>query len=252
MYVCTKPVYYDDGYSEVRCVPDTTLVSDDSDVLRHYPSHFKQLDPELVPGSRERLLAMQMGPARIRATAPVRPAPSAYGKESWRLPERSATCHASRRGSLTPVRIDQLADADLLDIYCNTTGADSDEAGGLLFGRLHIALGEVLRATGPGPNALRRRASFSHDPEHNRRVVMEMADLGLQLVGEWHSHPGGFRSLSTSDLTAHSGRRRLAGLPRYIALLVTPGAGDRIQYDAWVLRPDDHLGVDVAEEATIQ
>jgi hypothetical protein len=89
------------------------------------------------------------------------------------------------------------------------------ENGGLCFHRN----GTLAMVTGPGPNAVRTPSSFRHDPDFNREMISTMAISGLQLAGEWHSHPRGTETLGDDDVKAHAGRRCEAGLPGYLALL---------------------------------
>jgi hypothetical protein len=255
MLVCIKPLLWHDGYTEVRCLPDSgdgqvTLVANESDVAQRFPDHFRMLDPNLAPPSRERYLSTQMGPARIREGSTVRPARGDLGKERWRIPESSATCRASRDQSSARLRLDTTAYQDLVKIYTASMLQDGDEDGGLLWGVHRGDLIEILAATGSGPDAIRRRTSFSHDSSFNAQQLTTMRTRGLELIGEHHGHPSGYRALSTSDLTAHAGRRRLAGVPRYAAVVVTAGGQDGIELDWWVMRPFTNE-CDVAEEARL-
>jgi len=72
--------------------------------------------------------------------------------------------------------------------------SSSAETGGILIGYIDDERrGIVLRATGPGPNAIRSEAEFHRDVNYVQNELdkagSELGDRGLY-IGEWHSHPG--------------------------------------------------------------
>jgi hypothetical protein len=242
-------------------VPWLSLAAEESDTARQHPECFEPL-PGFPVGGRERVLATDGGSMGFARSSPApkarraggyltRPAGSGSGRESWRPADQAPECRQSRRRSSTRLRIDTGARGKLGSIYERTTAVDYDETGGLLFGVASDELIEVIGVSGPGPAAGRCRSLFRHDPAYNDEQAAMMTDRGLELVGEWHTHSQ-HRALSAADLKAHSGRRKLAGVDRYVALLLTPietsdAAG--VGLDAWIIR-DSH-GRDVAEEAVL-
>lgn len=85
------------------------------------------------------------------------------------------------------------------------------ETGGLLVGRRTWFEGKpfiaVVHATGPGQQALHHAISFSPDTQYIQRELDRICEdyrqrLGVRVnyVGEWHKHPPGYATLSSSDL----------------------------------------------------
>ncbi len=67
----------------------------------------------------------------------------------------------------------------------------SVETGGILIGYIEDRRAIVLRATGPGPNAVRTKVRFEKDIQHTQRELdLAAKELGQhgQYIGEWHSH----------------------------------------------------------------
>lgn len=78
------------------------------------------------------------------------------------------------------------------------------ETGGILIGfRNETGNIVVVRATGPGPKAVRTEARFEKDIEYCQQQLIESSQsLGLkgQYVGEWHYHPTGTNEPSGTDI----------------------------------------------------
>ena len=78
------------------------------------------------------------------------------------------------------------------------------ETGGVLIGH-RMANGEytILRASKPGPNAIRTPIHFEKDEEYCQKELMnafsELGEQGLYL-GEWHYHPSGGNKPSGVDI----------------------------------------------------
>jgi integrative and conjugative element protein (TIGR02256 family) len=80
----------------------------------------------------------------------------------------------------------------------------SAETGGILIGYIDDERrGIVLRATGPGTNAIRSEVEFHRDVDYVQNELdkagCEFGDRGLY-IGEWHSHPGSKAYPSPRDI----------------------------------------------------
>ena len=70
------------------------------------------------------------------------------------------------------------------------------ETGGVLIGYpAPIANGVViLKAVGPGPNAIHEPCAFTPDNEFHKEFIASVykhSGRRLSYLGDWHSHPGG-------------------------------------------------------------
>jgi integrative and conjugative element protein (TIGR02256 family) len=89
----------------------------------------------------------------------------------------------------------------------STTEASSDkETGGVLIGFVdNSRRAIVVKATGPGPNAVQTKALFDRDVEYIQteleKAASELGERGLYL-GEWHSHLEPDPRPSTTDITS--------------------------------------------------
>ncbi len=101
------------------------------------------------------------------------------------------------------------------------------EACGLLLGRVRSDCAEVHVAIG-ARNVDPRPARFRVDPVAQLAAERAASAGGLEVLGAWHSHPGGRRSPSQADL---------AGSPyRLLAVLALPTSGSGVgaaEIEAW-------------------
>jgi integrative and conjugative element protein (TIGR02256 family) len=78
------------------------------------------------------------------------------------------------------------------------------ETGGILLGRwVEAERAIITQIIGPGPHAKHRRASFEPDYEFQEAEIAKAhasADLGCEYLGDWHSHPRGPLSPSSTDM----------------------------------------------------
>ena len=128
-------------------------------------------------------------------------------------------------GRLTSVRIARPA----LEAIANEGRAACDgmEVGGALFGFDASEHGPLLitHATGPGPDAVRRRRRFSRDTHHAAVCARKIyAESSAHWVGEWHTHPSGSGSPSQTDIRSY--RRHLDDgdlrFSVFISMILTP------------------------------
>ena len=70
---------------------------------------------------------------------------------------------------------------------------------------------------------------------HDLAVAEQMHDAGLAVVGCFHSHPGGDRSLSREDLTYLARWRQALELDQLFALLTVP-TGSVWELESFVVR----------------
>lgn len=78
--------------------------------------------------------------------------------------------------------------------------AAQSEACGLLLGRVRSGCAEVHVAFG-ARNVDRRPARFRIDPVDQLSAESAASAAGLEVLGAWHSHPGGRTSPSAADLS---------------------------------------------------
>lgn len=78
------------------------------------------------------------------------------------------------------------------------------ETGGILLGRwVEAKRATITQMIGPGPRAKHCRASFEPDYEFQEAEIAKAhasADLGCEYLGDWHSHPRGPLSPSSTDM----------------------------------------------------
>ncbi len=125
-------------------------------------------------------------------------------------------------------------------IEAETVSSPDKETGGVLIGYIEKHHAVVVRATGPGPMAVRSRTIFRRDVAFTQRELDKAADeLGVQglYIGEWHSHLVPSPSPSPTDVDSLVG---IAHAPNYLTrcpVMLIAGfdvpKGDVAQLDAW-------------------
>jgi integrative and conjugative element protein (TIGR02256 family) len=96
------------------------------------------------------------------------------------------------------------------------------EAGGQLFARVRDNDWEIASATGPRSRDRRGRFSFwPHRPSEQEEIFQHHA-LGLDYVGDWHTHPEDVPTPSADDLSsiAEVVRRSTHHLSGFLLLIV--------------------------------
>jgi integrative and conjugative element protein (TIGR02256 family) len=96
------------------------------------------------------------------------------------------------------------------------------EAGGQLFARVQNNDWEIVSATGPRSRDRRGRFSFWPHRASEQEEIFEQHALGLDYVGDWHTHPEERPTPSPDDLTsiAEIVRRSTHHLPGFLLLIV--------------------------------
>ncbi|MBW3098813.1 Mov34/MPN/PAD-1 family protein [Pseudohoeflea sp. DP4N28-3] len=74
------------------------------------------------------------------------------------------------------------------------------EAGGQLFARIDGPRISIVEATGPRPTDRRRRCSYVPDRKAEQAEIDQRFRLGLQFIGDWHTHPEEWPRPSSIDL----------------------------------------------------
>lgn len=102
-----------------------------------------------------------------------------------------------------------------LDRY-RQSGGCSREAGGQLFARFNGGTVRVVRATGPRSTDRRSRVSFWPDRLAERLEIRRLFGVGLNYVGDWHTHPEIVPRPSRTDIESFTemfrkSHHRLAG-----------------------------------------
>lgn len=199
--------------AEVRLIAGRDQVAEDHELARRYPACFRPV-PGAPAGARTSFAYSDAGPVVCTSsTLPAEPS----GFERWRMARSTPGVAVSTRLSGTRVRFSSPARVALLAEV--KRGDGRTETGGVLFGSTGHELVEVLAASGPGPGAGRGLDFYRSDGAHDLAVAEEMAERGLSIVGEWHSHPRGSGMPSPEDLQTFSGRRRALDLERYLTVL---------------------------------
>lgn len=96
------------------------------------------------------------------------------------------------------------------------------EAGGQLFARVRDNDWEIASATGPRSRDRRGRFSFwPHRPSEQEEIFQHHV-LGLDYVGDWHTHPEDVPTPSPDDLSSITElvRRSTHHLPGFLLLIV--------------------------------
>ena len=110
-------------------------------------------------------------------------------------------------------------------LRCAAREAGAAEACGLWWGR-RMSWGWSLSGAVEAPNlAGDPRRRFRVDPEVQLRAELRAAQLGAQILGSWHSHPGGVARLSGLDLAGAS--------PGQLLGLLVPRAAGRVELLLW-------------------
>jgi integrative and conjugative element protein (TIGR02256 family) len=96
------------------------------------------------------------------------------------------------------------------------------EAGGQLFARVRGDEWEIVTATGPRSRDRRSRFSFWPHRASEQKEIFEHHALGLDYVGDWHTHPEDVPTPSSDDLTSIDAvvRRSTHHLPGFLLLIV--------------------------------
>ena len=96
------------------------------------------------------------------------------------------------------------------------------EAGGQLFARVRDKDWEIVWATGPRSRDRRGRFSFWPHRASEQEEIFEHHALGLDYVGDWHTHPEDKPTPSSDDLTSISEvvRRSTHHLPGFLLMIV--------------------------------
>ncbi len=83
-----------------------------------------------------------------------------------------------------------LPDAVREFIYSEVTSSPIVETGGILIGRRDGTTAVIVRATGPGPKAVRTATRFERDVDFVQQQldIESSKDPSNVYIGEWHSH----------------------------------------------------------------
>jgi integrative and conjugative element protein (TIGR02256 family) len=96
------------------------------------------------------------------------------------------------------------------------------EAGGQLFARVRDDDWEIVAATGPRSRDRRGRFSFWPHRASEQKEIFEHHALGLDYVGDWHTHPQDKPTPSPDDLSSITEivRRSTHHLPGFLLMIV--------------------------------
>jgi integrative and conjugative element protein (TIGR02256 family) len=96
------------------------------------------------------------------------------------------------------------------------------EAGGQLFARVRDDEWAIVAATGPRSRDRRARFSFRPHRASEQEEIFQHHALGLDYVGDWHTHPEDVPTPSPDDLSsiAEVVRRSTHHLPGFLLVIV--------------------------------
>jgi Prokaryotic homologs of the JAB domain len=95
------------------------------------------------------------------------------------------------------------------------------EVGGWAIGVLRSNFADVLRVSGPGPNAICTAERYSSDVEHDVAIADACRGTAEAVIGCWHSHvPREFKNPSEADLASWSLYRHAFGVDAWLSLIV--------------------------------
>lgn len=96
------------------------------------------------------------------------------------------------------------------------------EAGGQLFARVREADWEIVTATGPRAKDRRSRFSFWPHRESEQDEIFAHHELGLDYIGDWHTHPQDVPTPSPNDLSSIADvvRRSTHHFPGFLLIIV--------------------------------
>lgn len=89
-----------------------------------------------------------------------------------------------------------------LGIVAETYERIGTETGGIFLGRYFEGVWYVLETLDPGPQSVFKHSFFEYDDAyitHLANKVERFYKQGLELIGLWHRHPGGYDSFSSTD-----------------------------------------------------
>lgn len=137
-----------------------------------------------------------------------------------------------RRGAPPDRLLIRLAPALRDTIVAHCVGALPNEGCGLLLGRREGAAVTVIEAR-PTRNGRASPDRYEIDPEAVLAADRRARDLGLVLLGAWHSHPGGAPVPSATD--------RAEAWPDWCYLILGLAEPQRPELRAWRLLGDDFV-----------
>ncbi|WP_315715373.1 MULTISPECIES: Mov34/MPN/PAD-1 family protein [unclassified Bradyrhizobium] len=96
------------------------------------------------------------------------------------------------------------------------------EAGGQLFARVRGHDWEIIAATGPRSRDIRGRGWFRPHRASEQEEIFRHHEMGLDYVGDWHTHPEDLPTPSGDDLTSITDvvRQSTHHLPGFLLLIV--------------------------------
>ena len=90
----------------------------------------------------------------------------------------------------------------------------------------------ILRSSDDGPMTQRTHGSVSPDVNYLNRLIKKAENEGLQFLGEWHKHPGGFSAPSQGDVSTIKQIMDDINLREYLAIIVS-GSGEFMQINPY-------------------
>ena len=110
-----------------------------------------------------------------------------------------------------------LKNSDLQSIFDHCIAGYPDEVCGILGGTEgNVAKVYLMKNARPGPT------TYEMDPEEQFRVVKDIREAGLAMVGMFHSHPGGHAYPSSVDVEkAYWPGTRLPNYPSAVYVIVS-------------------------------
>lgn len=127
--------------------------------------------------------------------------------------------------------------------FCNRQISEGPERGGQLFVDPTNPSGIILSlATAPHKSDKAGRKWLELDPERCKKEIQEANNLGLRLIGYWHTHPQLTPQISGADISSFSrfAQRNTQKLPHPLAVIV--GTSPEISgIKAWSFRKGGYI-----------
>lgn len=153
--------------------------------------------------------------------------------------ERQESCYACREPDITELIITDDVNNSIISL---TESSLNTETGGILIGFVdEHSRAIILKATGPGPSAIKSATRFSRDIQYVQKELDQATDeFGTKgmYIGEWHSHLEISPNPSSTDIESMFG---IAQAPNYLTrcpVMIIAGLDNRtgkvVNLSSWV------------------
>jgi Prokaryotic homologs of the JAB domain len=229
MLVCSRSLIFMDSHrGEIRYKAGEDYVSEDSDAARAHPDCFKPA-PGRRPGARSERIYVYGGNVRgqaVRDTSELL-ADLLHESEWLRTVELAKArlsppkCDPIRQpeSGAPKVAISPAAHAAMRAWSLRASDVGREDGGLLLTPYARTETIEIVEACQSGKNAVRTANGFQFDRQWDHCLIEAGRELGLQPVGQWHTHRQTAEP-SQRDLQAWETLRCYWSAPRFVGLIL--------------------------------